>query len=52
MVLDELMPGLCGSEVASRLAENLATASIPLILITAMKQGDLFLDACSEVAKK
>jgi CheY-like chemotaxis protein len=34
MVLDELMPGLCGSEVASRLAENLATASIPSILIT------------------
>jgi two-component system phosphate regulon response regulator PhoB len=38
IVLDQMLPGMAGTEVASRLRTNPATAGIPILMLTARSQ--------------
>jgi PAS domain S-box-containing protein len=52
ILLDVLMPGLDGNQVAEALKRNLATTSIPIIMITALDDRDARMRALNEGAEE
>jgi CheY-like chemotaxis protein len=52
ILLDIMMPGMDGYEVASRIKGNLATKNIPVILVTALADRDARMQGLSAGAEE
>lgn len=52
ILLDIMMPGMAGTEVAEELLENPLTCSIPIIFVTAIVRGSEIGDAGGYVANR